>query len=66
MLVGLTYICVALLTLVQASSKGSRRPKSLMRTHTQYYARSEYRTQLAEMSFDEIFDLTAGVYFYIL
>ena len=24
----------------------------------------EYRAQLANMSFDEIFDLTAGVYFY--
>ena len=24
---------------------------------------SEYHTQLAKMSFDEIFDLTAGVYF---
>ena len=28
------------------------------------YARSEYHTQLAKMSFDKIFDLTAGVYFY--
>ena len=28
------------------------------------YSRSEYHTQLAKMSFDEIFDLTAGVYFY--
>ena len=37
----------------------------LMRTHTQYYARSEYHnTQLANLSFDEILDLTAGVYFY--
>ena len=27
------------------------------------YARSEYHTQLAKMSFDKIFDLTAGVYF---
>ena len=26
-------------------------------------ARSEYHTQLTKMSFDEIFDLTAGVYF---
>ena len=25
--------------------------------------RSEYHTQLAKMSFDKIFDLTAGVYF---
>ena len=30
----------------------------------QKYARSEYHTQLAKVSFDEIFDLTAGVYFY--
>ena len=40
-----------------------------MRTHnTQQYARSEYHTQLAKMSFDEIFDLTAGgvfLYFFI-
>ena len=35
-----------------------------MRTHTQYYARSEYNTQLAKMSFDKNFNLTAGVYFY--
>ena len=35
-----------------------------MRTHTQQYARSEHHTQLAKMSFDEIFDLTAEVYFY--
>ena len=27
------------------------------------YARSEYHTQLAKMSFDKIFDPTAGVYF---
>ena len=30
-----------------------------------YDMRSEYHTQLAEMSFDKIFDLTAGVYFFI-
>ena len=35
-----------------------------MRTHNSYCARSEYHTQLAKMSFDEIFDLTAGVYFH--
>ena len=48
------------------SSKGRRRPISLMRTHTQYYARSEgvSRTAFAKMSSDKIFDLTAGVYFY--
>ena len=38
---------------------------SLMRTHNPKYARSEYHTQLAKMSFDKIFDLTAGVYFYL-
>ena len=37
-----------------------------MRTHNSSYARSEYDTQLANMSFDEIFDLTAGVYFHFL
>ena len=30
-----------------------------------YIYRSEYHTQLAKMSFDKIFDLTAGVYFNI-
>ena len=35
-----------------------------MRTHNPQYARSEYHTQLAKMSFDKIFDLTAGVYFH--
>ena len=36
-----------------------------IRRCTWYDARSEYHTQLAtKMSFDEIFDLTAGVYFY--
>ena len=34
-----------------------------MRTHTPYYARSEYHTQLANVRFDEIFDITAGVVF---
>ena len=29
-----------------------------------YYIRTEYHTQLAKMSFDKIFDLTGGVYFY--
>ena len=36
---------------------------SLMRTHTQRYARSEYHTPLSKMSFDDVLDLTAGVYF---
>ena len=45
---------ITLLTLVQATSKGSRRPISLMGTHTQQHARSEYHTQqLADMSCDE-------------
>ena len=34
-----------------------------MRTHNPSYVRSEYHTHLAKMSFDKIFDLTAGVYF---
>ena len=33
------------------------------RMHTQSYARSQHHTQLAKMSFHEIFDLTGGVYF---
>ena len=33
-----------------------------MRTDDPRYARSEHHTQLANMSFDKIFDLTAGVY----
>ena len=35
----------------------------LMRTHNPQYTRSEYHTQLAKMSIDKIFDLSAGVYF---
>ena len=34
----------------------------ITRAQTIQNARSEYHTQLAKMSFDEIFDLTAGVY----
>ena len=39
-----------------------------MRAHTQQYARSERHKQLAKVSLDEIFDLTAGVhcYFYYI
>ena len=33
----------------------------LTRTRTRYYARPEYRTQLAKVSLDGIFDLTAAV-----
>ena len=36
----------------------------IVRTHNPKYARSEHHTRLAKMSFDKIFDLTAGVYFY--
>ena len=56
-------INITLLTLVQASYTVVPRgvaDLSSMRTHTQYCARSEYYTQLAKMSFDEIFDLAAG------
>ena len=35
-----------------------------MRIHSSGYARSEYHTQLPKVSFDKIFDLTAGVYLY--
>lgn len=36
-------------------------------THTQYYAGLEHHTKLAaKMTFDEIFELTAGVYFSII
>ena len=34
---------------------------SLLRTHTQQYARSECHTHIAKKSFDEIFDLIFGV-----
>ena len=55
---------ITLLTLIlHCSCKGSRRSISLTRTHNRYYARSKYHTQLAKMSFDRIFDLTAGAYF---
>ena len=37
-----------------------------MRTHNPQHALSEYHTQLAKMSFDKIFDLTAGVYYYFI
>ena len=37
-----------------------------VRTALRIIYRSEYHTQLAKMSFDEIFDLTAGVYFHFL
>ena len=34
-----------------------------MKTHNPHYARSDFYTHLAKMSFDKIFDLTAGVCF---
>ena len=36
----------------------------ILNEDTHPYARSEYHTQLAKISCDKIFDLTAGVYFY--
>ena len=48
---------------------GPARKTNKKHTHTSYiciYARSEYHTQLANMSFDKIFDLTAGVYVHFL
>ena len=44
------------------SAAGEQRAKK--NDHILYI--SEYHTQLAKMSFDEIFDLTAGVYFHFL
>ena len=62
---------ITLLTLIATllsiyCCKGSRRPiiSLIMRTHNPQYARSEYHTQLAKVSFNKIFDLTAGVYVY--
>ena len=37
-----------------------------MRTHTQQYAQSEHHTKLANMSFDDIFDLTASVFVFFI
>ena len=36
---------------------------SLMKTHIQEYTPSEYHTHLANMGFDALFNLTAGVLF---
>ena len=41
----------------------NEKKKNLTRRHIQEYTRSEHDTQLAKMAFDEIIDLTAGVYF---
>ena len=35
-----------------------------MRAQNPWYARSEYHTQLENMSFDKIFELTDGVYYF--
>ena len=59
-------IHITLLTLIQASSKGTRQPISFNEdTHpvSNTRDRSMCHVQLAEMSFDEIVDLTAEVYF---
>ena len=37
--------------------------KAKLKAHIQQYARLECHTQLAKISFDEIFDLIAGVHF---
>ena len=59
-------INITLLTLcVQSSCNESRRPISSTRTHNPSNARSEYHTQLANMSFGKIFHLTSGVYFFL-
>ena len=49
----------------KSSCKKTSTTTSLMRTHNPKYARSEYHTKVAKMSFDKIFDLTAGVYFHL-
>ena len=55
---------IALLTLIQTSSRGVADPYILNEdTHTRQCTRSEYDTQHARMSSDEWFDLTAAVYF---
>ena len=58
-----TYMTLVQATLLQF--QGESPTLSLIRTHLLIvYARWEYHAQLAKMSFDEMFDLTAGVYFY--
>ena len=44
---------------VQKLESRSEKKITLMRTHIQKSTRSEYHTELAKMSFDKIFDLTA-------
>ena len=56
------WINMTLLTLVQANSKGNRRPISFMRKHTVIRTIGVSHS-LHKMSSDEIFDLTAGVHF---
>ena len=58
---------ITLLTLIATLQLEGESPTYILNEDTQLvYARSEYHTQLAKMSFDEIFDLTAGVYFHFL
>ena len=57
-------INTTLLTLAQASSKGSRQPISYMRTNAPSVIRAigVTHTARAKLIFDEIFDFTARVY----
>ena len=61
-----SLITITLLTVVQVNFKGGRRPISSMRTHTIIRAIGVSNTQLAKVSFDEIFDLIEEVYFNII
>ena len=58
-------LSITLLTLIATLLLEGESPTYILNQDTQpvIYARSEYHTQLAKMSFDKIFDLAAGVYF---
>ena len=57
-------VYTTLLTLVQASHKGSRLPVILNEDTPAIIRGIGVSRQLAKMSFDEVFHLTAGAYFY--
>ena len=67
----MTYTSLVQATLIKFQGESSRRPTgiSLIRTHTKHtqnmrdWSITQYHTQLAKMTFGEIFDLTAGVYY---
>ena len=65
MRVGLAFVCCVLFScFCEYSFSQQDMPKQSNEAYLYVcLARSEYHTQLAKMSFDEIFDLTAGVYF---